>query len=138
MRGLPRQHEPPRTSASAGSRPSFHGGRPSRSLPPPNLQGHGQVRDRISPRSRDRAGPYKSLLETVVHARAKDYLELLLSWGADPKRVSPLTVVDTYDVNLEQAREWLAKGATPSETVASVLRRAGCFAAPPAPPAAQA
>jgi small subunit ribosomal protein S16 len=43
-----------------------------------------------------------------------------------------------FDVNLEQAREWLAKGATPSETVASVLRRAGCFPAPPAPPAAQA
>jgi small subunit ribosomal protein S16 len=43
-----------------------------------------------------------------------------------------------FDVNLEQARAWLAKGATPSETVASVLRKAGCFAAPPAPAATQA
>jgi len=43
-----------------------------------------------------------------------------------------------FDVNLEQARAWLAKGATPSETVASVLRKAGCFAAPPAPTAPQA
>ena len=43
-----------------------------------------------------------------------------------------------FDVNLEQARAWLAKGATPSETVASVLRRAGCFPAPPAPTAPQA
>lgn len=32
-----------------------------------------------------------------------------------------------FDVNVEQARSWIAKGATPSETVASVLRRAGCF-----------
>ena len=43
-----------------------------------------------------------------------------------------------FDVNLEQARAWLAKGATPSETVASVLRKAGCFAARPAPTAPQA
>jgi small subunit ribosomal protein S16 len=40
-----------------------------------------------------------------------------------------------FDVNLEQARAWLAKGATPSETVAAVLRKAGCFPAPPAPQA---
>ncbi len=32
-----------------------------------------------------------------------------------------------FDVNVEQARAWIAKGATPSETVASVLKRAGCF-----------
>jgi small subunit ribosomal protein S16 len=32
-----------------------------------------------------------------------------------------------FDVNVEQARSWIAKGATPSETVASVLRKAGCF-----------
>lgn len=34
-----------------------------------------------------------------------------------------------YDVDVEKARGWLAKGATPSETVASILKRAGCFAA---------
>ena len=43
-----------------------------------------------------------------------------------------------YDVNLEQARAWLAKGATPSETVAAVLRKAGCCAPAPAPTAPQA
>ena len=32
-----------------------------------------------------------------------------------------------YDVNVEQARAWIAKGATPSETVAAVLKKAGCF-----------
>jgi len=36
------------------------------------------------------------------------------------------------DVDLEAVRAWLAKGATPSETVASLLKKAGCFAAPAA------
>ena len=31
------------------------------------------------------------------------------------------------DVNVEKAKAWLAKGATPSETVASILKKAGCF-----------
>lgn len=45
----------------------------------------------------------ESLLEPIVHARAKEYLALLLAWGADPTRVSPLTVLDTYDVNLMES-----------------------------------
>jgi small subunit ribosomal protein S16 len=32
-----------------------------------------------------------------------------------------------YDVNVEKAKQWLGKGATPSETVASILKKAGCF-----------
>ena len=32
-----------------------------------------------------------------------------------------------YDVDVEKAKQWLAKGATPSETVASLLKKAGCF-----------
>ena len=32
-----------------------------------------------------------------------------------------------FDVNKEKAMEWLGKGATPSETCASILKRAGCF-----------
>jgi small subunit ribosomal protein S16 len=31
------------------------------------------------------------------------------------------------DVDVAKARAWLQKGATPSETVASLLKRAGCF-----------
>ncbi len=31
------------------------------------------------------------------------------------------------DVNVDLVKKWLAKGATPSETVASLLRKAGCF-----------
>jgi ribosomal protein S16 len=30
-------------------------------------------------------------------------------------------------VDVEQARAWIAKGATPSETVTAVLKKAGCF-----------
>jgi small subunit ribosomal protein S16 len=32
-----------------------------------------------------------------------------------------------FDVNVEAAKKWLDKGATPSETVQSILKRAGCF-----------
>lgn len=39
------------------------------------------------------------------------------------------------DVDVAKAREWLAKGATPSETVASLLKRAGCFDVELPPPA---
>jgi small subunit ribosomal protein S16 len=40
-----------------------------------------------------------------------------------------------FDVNVDKAREWLGKGATPSYTVASILKRAGCFQIPtPKPP----
>lgn len=31
------------------------------------------------------------------------------------------------DVDVAKAKHWLEKGATPSETVASILKRAGCF-----------
>lgn len=31
------------------------------------------------------------------------------------------------DVNAEQARAWLAKGATPTDTVRSLLKKAGVF-----------
>ena len=34
------------------------------------------------------------------------------------------------DVDVEKARAWLAKGATPSDTVRSLLKRAGVFETP--------
>jgi len=42
------------------------------------------------------------------------------------------------DVNAEQARAWLEKGATPTDTVRSLLKKAGVLgkSAPPAPPVA--
>jgi small subunit ribosomal protein S16 len=42
---------------------------------------------------------------------------------------------EQLDLDVAKTRAWLAKGATPSETVASLMRKAGCFAAPmPKPP----
>ncbi len=32
-----------------------------------------------------------------------------------------------YDIDVEKAQAWLKKGATPSETVASLMRKTGCF-----------
>lgn len=32
-----------------------------------------------------------------------------------------------FDVDVELAKKWLDKGATPSETVHSILKKAGCF-----------
>lgn len=34
---------------------------------------------------------------------------------------------DQVVVDAEKAREWIAKGATPTETVASLLKKAGVF-----------
>ncbi len=35
-----------------------------------------------------------------------------------------------FDVDVEKVRAWLAKGATPSETVRSLLKKAGVFETP--------
>ena len=32
-----------------------------------------------------------------------------------------------FDVDVAKAKSWLEKGATPSETVQSILKQAGCF-----------
>ena len=34
---------------------------------------------------------------------------------------------EQYDLDVAKAKSWLEKGATPSETVQSILKRAGCF-----------
>jgi small subunit ribosomal protein S16 len=36
----------------------------------------------------------------------------------------------SLDVDVEKARAWLAQGATPSETVRSLLKKAGVFETP--------
>ncbi len=57
---------------------------------------------------------------------------------------NPRTNPADLQVNAEQARAWLDKGALPTDTVRSLLKRAGVFGkrtpppapAPPVPPAA--
>lgn len=43
---------------------------------------------------------------------------------------NPRTEPATIQVDTEKARAWLAKGATPSETVRSLFKKAGVFQAP--------
>ncbi|HVM43639.1 MAG TPA: 30S ribosomal protein S16 [Gemmatimonadales bacterium] len=46
---------------------------------------------------------------------------------------------EQIELDKEKVRAWLAKGARPSETVASLLKKAGCFAADlPEPPVTKA
>jgi small subunit ribosomal protein S16 len=42
----------------------------------------------------------------------------------DPKGATP---ADKVKVDAEKARQWIAKGATPSDTVQSLLKQAGVF-----------
>jgi small subunit ribosomal protein S16 len=37
------------------------------------------------------------------------------------------TATDKVNVDAEKARQWIAKGATPSDTVQSLLKQAGVF-----------
>lgn len=40
------------------------------------------------------------------------------------------TATDKVQVDAEKARQWIAKGATPSDTVQSLLKQAGVFSSP--------
>ncbi len=51
------------------------------------------------------------------------FIEVIGSY--DPKGQ---TTADKVKVDAEKAREWIAKGATPSDTVQSLLKQAGVFA----------
>ncbi len=41
---------------------------------------------------------------------------------------NPITDPATVDVNVERARHWIGVGAQPTDTVRSILKRAGVFA----------
>jgi small subunit ribosomal protein S16 len=68
--------------------------------------------------------PYYRLV--VAHQQDKrdgDFIETVGSY--DPHAVPP-----TAQIDAEKVREWIAKGAQPSESAAKVLRRAGVLEAP--------
>jgi small subunit ribosomal protein S16 len=67
--------------------------------------------------------PYYRLV--VAHKpdrRDGDFLETVGSY--DPHAVPP-----SAQINAERVREWMAKGAQPSEAAAKILRRAGVLEA---------
>ena len=45
---------------------------------------------------------------------------------------NPKTKPETLQVDADQAKHWLEKGATPTDTVRSLLKRAGVFGTRPA------
>ena len=56
------------------------------------------------------------------------FIEVIGSY--DPKGKTP---ADKVKVDADKARDWIAKGATPSDTVQSLLKQAGVFAAVASP-----
>lgn len=78
---------------------------------------------------------YRIVVAERTDARDGRFIETLGHYN-------PRTTPEVLTVDADRARAWLAKGATPSDTVRSLLKRAGVFgtatagsAAPPAPPA---
>ena len=65
---------------------------------------------------------------------------IVVAHGESPRDGRFIEIIGTYDpkgetaadkvkVDAEKARQWIAKGATPSDTVQSLLKQAGVFAA---------
>ena len=76
-----------------------------------------------------RVGRKKVPLYRIVVAHGESprdgrFIEIIGTY--DPKGQS---VADKVKVDAEKARGWIAKGATPSDTVQSLLKQAGVFAA---------
>lgn len=65
---------------------------------------------------------YRIVVAERTKARGGAFVETL---GHYNPRANPMVLT----VDAERARYWLAQGATPSDTVRSLLRRAGVFAA---------
>jgi small subunit ribosomal protein S16 len=76
-----------------------------------------------------RVGRKKVPLYRIVVAEGEDprdgrFIEVIGTY--DPKGK---TTADKVNVNADKARQWIARGATPSDTVQSLLKQAGVFQA---------
>ena len=76
------------------------------------------VRIRLRREGRKGVPMYRIVVADKEAPRDGRFIETIGSYR--PKQAN-----DQVTVNLEKAREWIAKGATPSETVASILKKAG-------------
>lgn len=86
------------------------------------------VKIRLRKTGRKRQPSYRIVVADSESPRDGRFIELLGHYF-------PRAKDKEFDVDVEKAREWLNKGATPSETVASILKKAGCFAVDlPKPP----
>ena len=73
---------------------------------------------------------YRVVLANQPDKRDGDFLETLGSY--DPHANPPAVNIDA-----ERTREWIAKGAQPSEAAAKILKRAGIVTSPAPAPAAE-
>ena len=86
------------------------------------------VRIRLRKTGRKRQASYRIVVADGESPRDGRFVELLGHYF-------PRARDKQYDLDVEKARAWLKKGATPSETVASIMKKAGCFAVDlPEPP----
>jgi small subunit ribosomal protein S16 len=67
---------------------------------------------------------YRIVVAEKTAPRDGRFIEVLGTY--DPKG---RTAADKVRVDIEKARDWLAKGATATDTVESILKRAGVVAA---------
>ena len=82
-----------------------------------------------------------------VGRKGQSYFRIVVADSKSPRDGRFVVAIGNYNprdnpavitVNAEQARAWLEKGATPTDTVRSLLKKAGVLgkSAPPPPPAA--
>ncbi|MBV9546988.1 MAG: 30S ribosomal protein S16 [Chloroflexi bacterium] len=67
---------------------------------------------------------YRVVVAESTAPRDGTFLEILGHYN-------PLTNPTTFEINEERVREWLSRGATPSERVARLLSKRGLVEAPP-------
>ena len=80
------------------------------------------TRIRLRRTGRKKQPEYRIVVAEKTDARDGRFVETI---GHYNPRTEPVTI----QVDVERARAWLAKGATPSDTVHSLLKRAGVFQA---------
>ncbi len=67
---------------------------------------------------------YRIVIADQEAPRDGRFIEIIGTYN--PKGAS---IGDKVQVDADKARQWIAKGATPSDTVQSLLKQAGVFAA---------
>jgi small subunit ribosomal protein S16 len=87
------------------------------------------TRIRLRRVGRKKQPSFRIVVTDKAEARDGRFVELLGHYN-------PTTEPVTLKVDQDKAREWLSKGATPSDTVRSLLKKAGVFETSVAAPAA--
>ena len=80
------------------------------------------VRIRLRRTGRKRTPTYRIVVADSQSPRDGRFIEIIGTYN--PKGETP---ADKVQVDAEKARQWIAKGATPSDTVQSLLKQAGVF-----------